>query len=226
MPKTMVDYKWDVGTYFTKKEELLEAIKCYALENGRNIKFVKNDKRRVRLRCIGGKGKCPWTAYCGYMKAIKIWQLQKIVDNHTCSREFNLRVLSSKWLSKKLEKIVRENPRVKGTEIREKISRKWNVGISRCMAYRAKAIAAKNVEGSFKEQYKKIYDYAYELLARNPGSTVKVNVEENEREPIFKRFYACLKAYKDNFISCRPIIGLDGAFLKGKYRGELLTTIG
>ena len=120
----MVDYKWDVGTYFTKKEELLEAIKCYALENGRNIKFVKNDKRRVRLRCIGGKGKCPWTAYCGYMKAIKTWQLRRIVDNHTCSREFNLRVLSSKWLGKKLEKTVRENPRVKGIEIREKISRK------------------------------------------------------------------------------------------------------
>jgi len=71
MPKAMTDYKWEVGTYFTEKEELLEAIKCYALENGRNIKFVKNDKRRVRLRCIGGKGKCPWTAYCGYIKAIK-----------------------------------------------------------------------------------------------------------------------------------------------------------
>ena len=81
-------------------------------------------------------------AIYGYMKAIKTWQLRKIVDNHTCSRKFNLCVLSSKWLSKKLEKIVRENPRVKGIEIREKFSRKWNVGISRCMAYRAKAIAA------------------------------------------------------------------------------------
>jgi len=129
-------------------------------------------------------------------------------------------------MSKKLEKTVRENPRVKGIEIREKNSRKWNVNISRCMAYRAKAIAAQNVEGSFKEQYKRIYDYTHELLARNLGSTVKVNVEENEGEPIFKRFYACLKACKDNFISCGPIIGLDGVFLKGKYGGELLTAIG
>ena len=202
MPKTMADYKWEMGIYFTEKEELLEAIKCYALENGRNIKFVKNDRRRVRLRCIGGKGKCPWTTYCGYMKAIKTWQLRKIVDKHTCGREFSLHVLSSKWLSKKLEKIVRENPRVKEIEICEKISRKWNVGILRCMAYRAKAIAAQNDEGSFKEQYKRIHDYAYELLARNLGSTVKVNVEENEGEPIFKRFYACLKACKYSFISC------------------------
>ena len=34
-----------MGTYFTEKEELLKAIKSYALENGRNLKFVKNDKR-------------------------------------------------------------------------------------------------------------------------------------------------------------------------------------
>ena len=191
MPKTMTDYKWEVGTYFTEKEELLEAIKCYALENWRNIKFVKNDKRRVRLRCIGGKGKCPWTAYCGYMKAIKTWQLRRIVDNHTCSREFNLRVLSSKWLGKKLEKTVRENPRVKGIEIREKISRKWNVGISKCMAYRAKAIAAQNVEGSFKEQYKRIYDYAHELLARNPGSTMSAATSTTTITPAITRCIKC-----------------------------------
>jgi len=176
MPKTMADYKWEVGTYFTEKEELLEAISFGKWEK---YNFVKNDKRRVRLKCIGGKGKWPWIAYCGYMKVIKTWQLWKILDKHTCSREFNLRVLSLKWLSKNLEKIVRENPKVKGIEIRVKISRKWNVDISRCMAYRAKAIATQNVEGSFKEQYKMIYDYAHELLVRNPRSTVKVNVEEN-----------------------------------------------
>ena len=35
----------------------------------------------------------------------------------------------------------------------------------------------------------------------------------------------CLKASKDNFVSCRPIIGLDGCFLKGKYGGELLSVV-
>ncbi|XP_014493054.1 uncharacterized protein LOC106755418 [Vigna radiata var. radiata] len=78
------------------------------------------------------------------------------------------------------------------------------------MAYRAKAIALDHVNGSFKEQYKRIYDYANEVLCRNLGSIVKVKVEENEGRHIFKR----------------PIIGLGGAFLKGKYGGELLTAVG
>ncbi|BAT79930.1 hypothetical protein VIGAN_02287300, partial [Vigna angularis var. angularis] len=84
---------------------------------------------------------------------------------HTCNREFNLKLIDAKWLSKKLEKTVRENPTVKGVDIREKIQRKWNIGISRCMAYRAKNIATKHIDGSFKEQYKRLYDYAHELVA-------------------------------------------------------------
>ncbi|WVZ02638.1 hypothetical protein V8G54_023444 [Vigna mungo] len=70
MPKSMVDYKWDLGTYFAQKQDLLDAIKTYAIENGRNIRYVKNDKKRIRAKCMGAKGKCPVMAYCGYMDAI------------------------------------------------------------------------------------------------------------------------------------------------------------
>jgi len=31
---------------------------------------------------------------------------------------------------------------------------------------------------------------------------------------------------KDRLFSCKPIIGVDGCFLKGKYGGELLTNVG
>ncbi|XP_047162885.1 uncharacterized protein LOC124832671 [Vigna umbellata] len=73
------------------------------------------------------------------------------------------------------------------------------------MAYRSKAIVSNHIDGSFNEQYKRIYDYAHELLERNPGSTVKVYVR---------------------IMRARSIIGLDGPFLKGKYGGELITTVG
>ncbi|WVZ25593.1 hypothetical protein V8G54_004137 [Vigna mungo] len=200
MPKSMVDYKWDLGTYFAEKEDLLDALKTYAIQNGRNIRYVKNDKKRVRAKYMGSKG----------------------------NREHKVKLLNSKWLSKRLEKTVRENPRVKGVDIVQKVNRKWNVGVSQSMAYRAKVIASDHVDGYFKEQYKRIFDYSNEILTRNPGSTVQVKVEPNEtlQGPIFRRFYVCLKACKDSFVSCRPIIGLDGAFLKGKYGGEMLTVVG
>ncbi|XP_072062305.1 uncharacterized protein [Arachis hypogaea] len=44
--------------------------------------------------------------------------------------------------------------------------------------------------------------------------------------PTFERIYICLDACKRNFMVCRPIIGLDGYFIKTPYGGQLLTTIG
>ena len=82
----------------------------------------------------------------------------------------------------------------------------------RFYGYKAKQLATKVVEGSFKDQYRIIYDYAHELIRSNPRFIVKVKVEDANDEKIFVRIYTCLKACKDNFVSCRPIIGLDGFF--------------
>ena len=54
----MRDYKWDVGTYFVSKKAFQEAIRTYAIHSGRNLKFRKSDKKRVRVICKGSKGSC------------------------------------------------------------------------------------------------------------------------------------------------------------------------
>ncbi|XP_014496535.1 uncharacterized protein LOC106758121 [Vigna radiata var. radiata] len=203
MPRSLDGYKWEVGTFFAEKNEFMDAIRTYALSNGRNLKFIKNDKKRICVKCLGGKGKC-----------------------NCCSRDFNVKLMTSKWLSERMEKSVKENPTMKVMDIRDKMTRKWNVGISRNMAFKARAVAKDKIEGSLHEQYRRLYDYGHELLKTNSGSTVQIKVDNINGEVIFQRFYACLKACKDSFASCRPIVGLDECFLKTKYGGELLTTVG
>ena len=51
-------------------------------------------------------------------------------------------------------------------------------------------------------------------------------MEDVEGEATFKRLYTCFKAFKDNFVSCRPIVGLDGCFLKGRFGGKVLIVVG
>ncbi|WVZ12177.1 hypothetical protein V8G54_016707 [Vigna mungo] len=213
MPRNMDGYKWEVGTFFAEKKEFMDGIRTYALSNGRNMKFIKNDKKRIIVKCLGGKGKCNWYAYCAFRIDVNAWQLRKVVDSQSCSRDFNVKLMTSKWLSERMEKSVRENPTMKVLDIRDKVTRKWNIGISRNMAFRARAMAKDKIEGSFHEQYRRLYDYGHELLKTNPGSTVQLK-------------WITLMACKDNFVSCRPIVGLDGCFLKTKYGGELLTTVG
>ncbi|XP_027916010.1 uncharacterized protein LOC114175451 [Vigna unguiculata] len=222
----MADYKWEVGTTFVDKEQFVDGVRTYVVHAGRNLKFDKNDKERVRVRCLGAQGKCDWSLYCGFLVSCQTWQLRKVQNRHKCSREFSINLMNSKWLSKTLDNTLIENPNLKLVDIRNKAVRKWNTKVSVSMAHRAKQLAAKVVEGSFKDQYRRIYDYAHEIIRSNPGSTVKVKVEDVNDEKIFMRIYTCLKACKDSFVSCRPIIGLDGCFLKGQYGGELLTAVG
>nr|KYP47516.1 hypothetical protein KK1_030852 [Cajanus cajan] len=193
------------------------------MHSGINLKFTKNDNRRVRVICKSG---CPWESYCGKIPHQQTWQLRKIVDKHTCSREYKVNLLSTKWLSGKLKTAIRKNPKLKINDIRERVQRKWNARISKSMTIRARNAAKSMVEGSFIEQYKRLYDYSHELLRSNPGSTIKVKVEGNRNDDennenlarvllIFQRMYICFKACKDSFFKCRPIIGLDGCFFEG-----------
>jgi len=73
MLKNMDDYEWEVGTYFGKKVEFINAIRTYGVHNGRRLKIMKNDRKMVNVKCFGVKGKCNWFAYCGYMSPIKTW---------------------------------------------------------------------------------------------------------------------------------------------------------
>lgn len=44
---------------------------------------------------------------------------------------------------------------------------------------------------------------------------------------MFERMYVCFAACKRAFATtCRPLIGLDGCFLKGIYGGQLLAAVG
>ncbi|KAL0391465.1 UNVERIFIED_CONTAM: hypothetical protein Slati_4531600 [Sesamum latifolium] len=62
---------------------------------------------------------------------------------------------------------------------------------------KAKKYALELIKGDVKEQYSRLYDYCHTV------------------------------GMKDGFLDgCRPIIGLDGCFLKGLYKGQLLAAIG
>ncbi|KAL0293000.1 UNVERIFIED_CONTAM: hypothetical protein Sradi_6961600 [Sesamum radiatum] len=63
------------------------------------------------------------------------------------------------------------------------------------------------------------------LCKYNPGSTLVLKVDRDLSPPVLQRMYYC--GLREGFLNgCRPIIGLDGCFLKSLYRGQLLTAIG
>ncbi|MBA0613337.1 hypothetical protein Godav_013786 [Gossypium davidsonii] len=80
-----------------------------------------------------------------------------------------------------------------------------------------------------KKEFTILWDYADELRLKNLGSTIKMAVNRVmfESLPHFKRFYVCFEALKRGWKEgCRPILGLDGFFLKGPFKGKMLSAVG
>jgi len=237
MPKKMVDFKWTLGSKFSTKDEFKEAVMNYSIYNRYDIRYIKNDKTRVRVRCKVG---CPWVALCSKLNGEDTWQLRTLVDDHNCVQEHNLRFLTSRWLGKKIMPSVRENRSIRLADISTRAQEKWFVEVSKMKAYRARKEAIDLVDGSFRVQFKRLYDYGHEILRSNPDSTLKIQVqptepsgEENEEGyimrpllPSFQRMYMCLDGCRQSFTKCRKFIGLDGCFLKGYYGGMILAAVG
>lgn len=54
----------------------------------------------------------------------------------------------------------------------------------------------------------------------------KIDYEPCTTEPTFRRLFICYKPISVGLIEgCRPFIGIDGCFLKGPYKGQLLSAV-
>ncbi|CAI9274845.1 unnamed protein product [Lactuca saligna] len=162
------------------------------------------------------------------------WKQMKLVvgecyESPAQLRNFNFGTLvSCNWLAKHYLKDIVMKPKMTLTEMKEDVLRMFSVNVSKGQCHRARTKAREMIEGKLEEHYAKVWDYAAEILRSNPGSTCKVGVDSNASGMnYFKRFYVCLKAFKDGWNrGCRRVIRLDGCFLKGQIKGELLTAIG
>ncbi|KAL0396443.1 UNVERIFIED_CONTAM: hypothetical protein Scaly_0092700 [Sesamum calycinum] len=136
--------------------------------------------------------------------------------------------LKSGWTGKTFVKKFKDNPKLGISEFRNELCTTLKANVSKWRAYKAKKKAMDLMQGKMKEQFNKIWDYCEEIMRSNPSSTVRMKLigEEGERKQ-FHRFYMCFNACKMGFINgCKPVVGVDGCFLKRRHGGQLLLVVG
>ncbi|KAJ1693179.1 hypothetical protein LUZ63_009877 [Rhynchospora breviuscula] len=216
----MSNPQFQIGMVFGSFDEFKSAIKEYAIKQRRNIHFKKNDTVRVKAICKNG---CPWNIWASQMgNGTENVQVKTYNPSHTCSNEHNIKFLSVHWLVKKYLDTFRADPNWSLSGIQHRIRTDLYLEISRQKAWNVRSKALKIILGNEAKQYSRLNCYASELKKTNPGSTVVFDL----RNSIFKRAYFCLAACKEGFLAgCRPIISLDGCFLKTRYGGQLLSAV-
>jgi len=214
---------FELGMEFSTLEPFKQGLKDFNIQQGRDFKWVKNDRVRVRARCK--EENCKWEIYCAFHNARHSYQIKTFKREHTCGRVFRNSQEIEAWV---IGKVVKKMRKMKHSDIVQYMKRKFGVTLEDCKVWRVITKTKEIVEESEREQYGKLWDHCHELLKWNPGSTVKMEIiSQAGSPPVFHRLYICLKGYKDGFKEgYRPLIGLDGSFLKGYYGGQLLSAIG
>ncbi|KAK9067585.1 hypothetical protein SSX86_011696 [Deinandra increscens subsp. villosa] len=227
-------WQWVPGTRFATRDAFREAVRRYAVTNGRNLKIsVSNKNRNGRLGayCVQG---CPFKVYLSFVEKKACYMVKSVTMEHTCQRNMNKNIqLTSSFIADELLPVFKQRPQWPAKEIQDAVREKYKVFIAKWMAYKAKKCAHNKLHGSMKDHYSKIGSYIEALRQENPTSTFVLEIvtpaylRVEGSEMVFHRLFVCFDGVKQGFLAgCRKVLCLDGCFLKTFLGGMLLAAIG
>ncbi|WCJ44031.1 hypothetical protein M5689_024725 [Euphorbia peplus] len=76
--------KFEVGRVYDDVESFRKVLRDYAVHGGHRLKRVKNDKVRVRAKCIADN--CTWRIHVACLQDNITFMVKKLQDHHTCTR--------------------------------------------------------------------------------------------------------------------------------------------
>ncbi|CAL8168456.1 unnamed protein product [Prunus armeniaca] len=102
---------------------------------------------------------------------------------HQCGRVDNLRHTTSKWLCDRYANKLKRNSDFDLKSFQEDVLEDYKINVTKIQVYRAKRLARDLNEGTFKEQYARLWDYAEELKIAND--------KLRQQEITFDAIHAC-----------------------------------
>ncbi|XP_050231208.1 uncharacterized protein LOC126680193 [Mercurialis annua] len=212
-----------VGMVFKNMKEFKLACTKYSILRGVDIDFVRNEKDRVRAVCCFKN--CPWLCFASKEGNTGDVKIKKYIPKHMCMKSFTNRRITSKYLAFHLREVIENKPSIRVTVLREMAKQDLKFEIGYYMVKRAKQQVLQETKGNYVKEYATLHDYAQEIRETNIGSTVVVLPIRGTNQ--FDFFYVCFDALKKGWKQgCRPVIGMDGCFLKTECGGQLLTAVG
>jgi hypothetical protein len=211
---------------FSSVEVVRQAVSQYAIKERVQIRKKRNNKKRFEAFCEGETSNgdmCTWKLIAVKYNKTTDFLVKCYIAKHTCERVWEVKELTAPFLAQQYVEMFRDNDRMSLKTFARKVRKKYNMEPSRYKLGRARKAALAVVHGDEIKQFSLLWQYGNELISRNPLSSFYVHLENG----LFSTCYMCLAACKIGWLKgCRPIICLDGTFIKTKYGGQLLTAVG
>nr|CAH66911.1 OSIGBa0126B18.4 [Oryza sativa] len=217
------------GARYAHKDEMKEAVKHWAVSLQREFRVVKSTNYVYEVRCM--KEDCPWRVHAYKGKWNDYWKVS-IVTEHKCylqGVEKYYRNITSAFVASEMYSSVVGNIGFEPKSIIRHIENKFKYTISYAKAWRAKQKIIEMRYGTFEASYDNLPRLLATIAQRNNNTYYDLytftSVDDRTKSVLQRAFFslgACINA----FVHCRPVLCIDGTFMTGKYRGQILTAIG
>ncbi|XP_028078374.1 uncharacterized protein LOC114280226 [Camellia sinensis] len=115
---------------------------------------------------------------------------------------------------------MRGQPLVRPTDVVFDLKNDYGLDIS----YRVAWLGVEKVRGEVYGDHAMSFDqlrwYSEAVMEKNPNSYICLEFDQKSER--FVRYFILFRACIDGFNHCRPFLFLDGTFLKGRFKGNLL----
>ncbi|XP_065876876.1 uncharacterized protein [Euphorbia lathyris] len=216
-----------VGQSFANAYEFRMAVSYYAVKEGVPLKVLQSEPKRVRYRC---KATCNFSIYAAKDGASGGLSIRTLRPNHTCDRQSVNPMASAAFLANYFKETIRGSPEYTISEMVDHAKQYLSLDVRTSLCKNAKRLIIKEINEGYKDEYSCLEAYVNELRISNPGSFFDLQLQPEglrQGKRIFWRLFICFHACKTGWLEgCRPIIGLDGCFLKDTVKGQMLVAIG
>jgi len=170
---------------------------------------------------------CSWRIHASRFPNEVTCRVKSLKGEHHYARlQFNP-TASYSWMAQQLLADYKADPSIKPPRMQQILMEKYGLQAKTHTVRRALNLLKVWFEGSHEESYALLLDYIEEINLRNSGSICSCITQSPNGEVLFKRTFISFKATVEGFLKgCRPLIRVDGCFLKGPYKGVLLVALG
>ncbi|KAI3862255.1 hypothetical protein MKX03_007050 [Papaver bracteatum] len=209
-----------IGQQWLSKELCRNYLKELALDKNYCMVQVKNNKMKQSYKCKDET--CEWKVYCSALNDGQTFECKSGHFIHTCQSYNGIThpLANARWVSKVMLECFKAHPNYKPRDFMTEVKKNHKVEVSYYIAWHAYNLCNEKILGSYEEGYSLLPSLCDEILRENSTNIVKLTTD-----PINDRFVSLCIAYRaslDGFLLNRPILGLDGCHLTGKYGGTLL----
>ncbi|XP_028088132.1 uncharacterized protein LOC114288738 [Camellia sinensis] len=149
-----------------------------------------------------------------YDIGVHIWLQYNYVQTSKNSRVSSNLVLST------ISEIVRDKPLTRPCEVVTILKKDYGLDMSYHVVWLGVEKAKAIILGDHLLSFDQLWWYSDAVMRYNSGSYVNIDYDSSSQQ--FCCFFVSFTACISRFNSCRPFLFLDGTFLKGKYKGQLL----